>query len=86
MGKELNPISSYRKKIGMFLHFKYPVTKARNKITGARKAFKGSLSLQHELEQLKKTFLLMKSYLSLYLYIYICMASTNVKSIILKTN
>ena len=54
MGKELNPISSYRKKIGMFLHFKYPVTKARNKITGARKAFKGSLSLQHELEQLKK--------------------------------
>ena len=54
MGKDLNPISSYRKKIGMLLHFKYPVTKARNKITVARKAFKGSISLQHELQQLKK--------------------------------
>ena len=85
MGKELNPISSYRKKIGMFLHFKYPVTKARNKITGARKAFKGSLSLQHELQQLKKlSFWWNPIYLSI--YIYICMASTNVKSIILKTN
>ena len=71
MGKELNPISSYRKKIGMFLHFKYPVTKARNKITGARKAFKGSLSLQHELEQLKKlSFWWNPIYLSIYIYLY----------------
>ena len=72
MGKELNPISSYRKKIGMFLHFKDPVTKARNKITGARKAFKGSLSLQHELEQLKKlSFWWNPIYLSIYIYIYL---------------
>ena len=72
MGKELNPISSYRKKIGMFLHFKDPVTKARNKITGARKAFKGSLSLQHELQQLKKlSFWWNPIYLSIYIYIFV---------------
>ena len=73
MGKELNPISSYRKKIGMFLHFKDPVTKARNKITGARKAFKGSLSLQHELQQLKKNFPfdeILSISLSIYIFVW----------------
>lgn len=55
IGNDLNSINSYHYKIGMFLHFKYPATKARNKIMGAKKAFKGynikiSIDLKYPLE------------------------------------